>query len=146
VVWAVDPVMRAEIITGSDLAEHTINLLRYATEFDDDLRARFESDESDLRRELAALFRGPVDWSFELPSNVSGDDGETSEFDVGLVAESVGRGYFALMLSDPNNSDEVEISPGFSLEVTAEEDHMVLNVITDFTEVFSAGLNRSRGT
>jgi hypothetical protein len=28
---------------------------------------------------------------------------------------------------------QLEISPGFSLEVTVEDDQMVLNVITDFT-------------
>jgi hypothetical protein len=133
VVWAVDPVMRVDIITGSDLADHTINVLRYATEFDDDLRARFESDEGEFRGELVALFQGPADWSFELPTNISGDDGGTSEFDVGFVAESVGSGYFALMLSDPDDPGEVEIGPGFFLEATVEENQMTLNVITDFT-------------
>ncbi len=135
VVWAVDPVMRVDVITGSDLAEHTINLLRSATEFNDDLRAQFESDENAFLGELNAFFRGPADWSFEVPAELSGDEGGTSEFDISLVAESAGRGYFALKISDPNNPDESEISPGFSIEINVEQDHMILNMTTDFTDM-----------
>jgi hypothetical protein len=126
-------VMQISVITGSELADHTVEVLRYATEFDDDLRGQFESDENDLPQELGALLQGPTDWAIELPSSLSGHVGGTSEFDLGLVAQSIGRGYFALVLSDPKYPEDDEISPGFSLEVAIEADEMVLNVVTDST-------------
>ncbi|MFL6163488.1 MAG: hypothetical protein ACJ74U_14825 [Jatrophihabitantaceae bacterium] len=136
VVWAVDPEMRLSVITGTELADHTIDVLRYATELDNDLRPRFGAGEQELTAMLRALFTGPSNWQLRYPQTVSGAEGTTSEFDLGLIAPSVGRGYFAIVLSDPNGSSEDdEIRPGFCLEVRQEGNELVLDVITDFTDM-----------
>ena len=133
VQWAVDPDMSVSVLTGMELAGHVMAVVRDAidpeTGFDVDRQA------PNLQEQLGALYTPPPYWTIIPPFSLHGEKRQTTIDPVDLVASQAGTGYFALRLSDADSTDDDEISPIFSLQVTEIDGALNLAVVTDFDEM-----------
>lgn len=135
VIFAVDPEMEVSVLTGQDLAAYVLATLREEGGDDPDVQARISLEAGKIENELPETYRPPSDWHLETPTTVSGDPGHTSTINVTVSAPSVGLGYFALLLSDPEAREDDEVSSIFAVEVAREENGVRLSLISDFDSI-----------
>jgi hypothetical protein len=130
VQWAVDPDMSVSVLTGRDLADHVMAVVQDA--IDPEAGLDVKSQAPNLREQLEALYTPPPYWNISPPPSLHGNERQTTIDPVDLEAYQVGTGYFAFLLSDAESTDNDEISPIFSLEVTETDRVLDLTVVTDF--------------
>jgi hypothetical protein len=134
VQWAVDPDMSVSVLTGTELADHVMGVVRDA--IDPEAGSDVVSQAPNLQEQLGALYTPPPLWRLSPPSSLHGEERQTTIDPVDLVdASQVGTGYFAFRLSDDESTDNDEISPIFSLQVTETDGVLNLAVVTDFDEM-----------
>lgn len=96
VMFAVDPVLSAEVLTGETLVEHMIDNL-----VDDEGDNPEPIDWPELRNTLLADYRPPGLWTAELSdTTISGDEGDVVEQTLRLTTPSAGGGCFAVSYYD----------------------------------------------
>jgi hypothetical protein len=99
-----------------------------------DTEADFDvgSQAPNLQEQWGALYTPPPLWISRPPFSLHGEDRQTTIDPVDLETSPAGTGYFAFRLSDDESTDNDEISPIFSLQVTETGDKFNLAVVTDF--------------
>jgi hypothetical protein len=133
VQWAVDPDMSVSVLTGTELADHVMVVVRDAIDPEADFDV--DSQAPNLQAQLRALYTPPPLWTISPPLSLHGEERQMTIDPVDLEASQVGTGYFAFRLSDAESTDNDEISPIFSLQVTETDDTLNLAVVTDFDEL-----------
>jgi hypothetical protein len=132
VQWAVDPDMEVSVLTGSELADHAMDLLRDVREDDPENLPDIEVQAPQFVKQLAALYSPPAYWTLTPPPAMHGDENEKTAVEVDMVATSTGSGYFAFRLHDLESSENDEISPIFEIEVAETAEGFAISVVTDF--------------
>lgn len=132
VTYAVDPDMEIQVLTGSELASYALKIVAEEAGIDPDIQTRIAFQLDRLSEELPATYSPPGDWVLNVPTSVHGEEGVTSTITSRISASSVGLGYFALALSDPDAPSDDEVSDIFAVEVVEDENGRSLNIIADF--------------
>jgi hypothetical protein len=128
--WAVDPDMSVSVLTGRELADHIMTVVRDAV--DPETGFDVDSQAPNLQEQLGALYTPPSLWTLSPPPSLHGEERQTTIDPVDLDASEEGTGYFAFRLSDAESADNDETSPIFSLELTEIDGALNLAVVTDF--------------
>jgi hypothetical protein len=130
VQWAVDPDMSVSVLTGRELADHVMTVVRDTIDPEADFDVGAQAP--NLQEQLGALYTPPSYWTISQPLSLHGEERQTTINPVDFQGSQVGTGYFAFHLSDAESTDNDEISPVFSLQVTETDGVLDLTVVTDF--------------
>lgn len=125
-VFATDPELSLQLLTGDDLRNHMVSLLLeefgHAEEGENaDVAARVELAVRDLAESLDHAYTPPDAWSARLtPEVIRGSEGDVAEFGLELSTPVQGSGYFAIGCSDPENPELAETTDAWLVNVDAE--------------------------
>jgi hypothetical protein len=137
-VFASDPMLSLEVLTGEALVEHVIrNLTEDVGRVDDkestDVAARIQLEIPELRLSLLEAYTPPDDWAVDLlESSIAGDEGELAKVALELVTPSKGTGYFGVTFSGSLDDGVGETTDIWMVNVDAD---LSISVIPDPTEV-----------
>jgi hypothetical protein len=137
-VFATDPDLKVEILTGEALAEHMIsNLTTDVAPEDDpenkDISARVALQLPMLRDSLPHAYTPPSGWTITtMQQMVQGNEGDALTLDLDLETPTPGSGYLAVSFTDPADPERAETSDAWGITVDAE---LRISALTDPSEL-----------
>lgn len=126
ILFATDPTMSVEVLTGEALAEHMLrNLVDDVAPADDedraDIAARVAFELPAVREALLRAYEPPPDWSMKPRQDVvEGDEGDRVSVALGLETPTPGSAYFAVSFIDPDDPDRAETTDAWGINVDVD--------------------------